>query len=131
MSDFGAMVKTADFKAEKHAPVIEAPESTKAGDFFNVTVSVGKEIRHPNTTEHFISWIELYFKPESGAAINLGRAEFSAHGESAAGANQGLAYADPFFTTKVQLKGKGTLQALAYCNIHGLWQSSKVITVSA
>lgn len=130
MSDFGTLIKTADFKAEKHVPVIEAPEGAKAGDFFNVTVSVGKEIRHPNTTEHFISWIELYFKPDTGPVINLGRAEFAAHGESATGANQGLAYADPYFATRVQLKGNGTLQALAYCNIHGLWQSNKAITVS-
>ena len=131
MSDFAGLIKTADWKTEKHVPAIEAPDTVNANDFVTITVTVGKEIRHPNTTEHFISWIELYFKPENGAAINLGRAEFSAHGESAAGANQGLAYADPFFATKVQLKGKGTLQALAYCNIHGLWQSSRVIAVSA
>ena len=131
MSDFAGLIKTADFKAEKHVPVIEAPDSAKAGDFFGLTVSVGKEIRHPNTTEHFIAWIELYFKPESGAAVCLGRADFSAHGESAAGANQGPAFSDPFFATKVQLKTSGTLQALAYCNIHGLWQSSKTISISA
>jgi desulfoferrodoxin (superoxide reductase-like protein) len=29
----------------------------------------------------------------------------------------------------VQLSKGGTLQALAYCNLHGLWQSSKPIRV--
>ena len=131
MSDFGSLVKTADFKTEKHVPVIGAPDQAKAGDWFDASVAVGTEIRHPNTTEHFISWIELYFKPDNGAAINLGRAEFTAHGESVAGANQGVAYTDPRFATRIQLKSSGTLQALAYCNIHGLWQSAKAITISA
>lgn len=131
MSDFAGLIKTADWKAEKHAPAIEAPESIKADEFVTITVSVGKEIRHPNTTEHFISWIELYFKPEDGPAINLGRAAFTAHGESAKGANQGPAFTDPVFAARVQLKTSGTLQALSYCNIHGLWQSSKAISVKA
>jgi superoxide reductase len=131
MSDFAGLIKTADWKAEKHVPVIEAPDAVSAADFVTVTVSVGKEIRHPNTTEHFINWIELFFKPEDGPAISLGRADFSAHGESAKGANQGPAYTDPVFATRVQLKASGTLQALSYCNIHGLWQSSKAIAVKA
>ncbi len=131
MSDFAGLIKTADYKAEKHVPVIEAPDTVNAADFTLVSVSVGKEIRHPNTTEHFINWIELFFKPEEGPAISLGRAEFTAHGESAKGANQGPAFTDPSFTIKVQLKGSGTLQALSYCNIHGLWTSSKAITVKA
>lgn len=130
MSDFASLIKTADFKAEKHVPVVEAPDAAAAGESFAVTVSVGKEIKHPNTTEHFIAWIELFFKPENGAAISLGRAEFGAHAESAAGANQGPALSDPYFATRIQLKSSGSLVALAYCNIHGLWQSSKAIKVA-
>jgi len=130
MADFSTIIKTADFKTEKHAPVIECENSFKADAFSVITVSVGKEIRHPNTTEHFISWIDLYFKPEgNGAVIHLGHSEFTAHAESAQGANQGMALSDPLMTVKAQLKVSGTLLAMSYCNIHGLWQSEKNITV--
>ncbi len=117
-------VKSADFKNEKHVPVIEIPENIQKGEVFNVEVAVGKEIAHPNTTEHFINWISLYFKPENGAAaIHIGKAEFVAHGESAKGANQGPAYTEPSAVFKVKLDEPGTLFAVSYCNIHGLWES--------
>ena len=61
---FSDVVQSADWKSEKHVPVIEAPEKVKAGEVFSVTVSVGKEVAHPNTTEHHIRWIRLAYKPE-------------------------------------------------------------------
>ena len=39
---FAEVVQTADWKAEKHVPVIVAPDSVKAGEKFVVEVSVGK-----------------------------------------------------------------------------------------
>jgi superoxide reductase len=121
----GQFVKSADFKSEKHVPVIEVPSTIKAGEAFNVTVSVGKEIAHPNTTEHFINWITLYYKAEGeGPITQLARFDFVAHGESAKGANQGNAYTDPYGVAKVKLNTPGTLVAVSYCNIHGLWESS-------
>ncbi|MGA1847136.1 class II SORL domain-containing protein [Deferribacter abyssi] len=119
----GELVKSADFKSEKHVPVIELPEKIEAGKDFVVNVSVGKEIAHPNTTEHYIGWIALYFKPESGNVYNLGRAEFTAHGESTKGANQGPAYTEPSAIFKVKLNEPGKIIAVSYCNIHGLWES--------
>jgi len=78
MSEFSSMIQEADWKVEKHAPVIEAPESVKAGEFFTVTAGLGKAIAHPNTAQHHISWISLYFLPEGGKqAIQLAHAEFS------------------------------------------------------
>ena len=53
-----------DWKKEKHMPVIEAPAQVKAGEAFQVKVSIGKEIAHPNTVEHHIAWVDLYFHPE-------------------------------------------------------------------
>jgi len=131
MSDFAKLIKSADWKNEKHVPVIDAPESAKADEYLTISAQVGKEIRHPNTTEHFIAWIALYFQADDGSApICLGKADFSAHGEAASGANQGSAFCDPVFCTKVQLKKSGTLLALAYCNIHGLWESKKTISIA-
>ena len=50
-------IKTADFKAEKHVPVIKVV--SRDGDTAVIEVSVGAEIAHPNTTEHFIAYIYL------------------------------------------------------------------------
>lgn len=123
-------IQEADWKKEKHAPVIDAPESVKSGEAFDVTVGLGKEIAHPNTTEHHISWITLYFKPDSGKFTHqVGHFEFWGHGEHTSGPNKGPVYAHPQVTVSVTLNEPGTLYAMAFCNIHGLWQSSKTIDV--
>ena len=86
MTGLGQYIQQADWKKEKHVPVIEAPAKVEAGKAFGITVSLGKEIAHPNTTEHHISYITLYFQPEgSKATYQVGHYEFSAHGEAASG----------------------------------------------
>lgn len=131
MAKLGDFIQTADFAKEKHVPVIELPTTElKIGQAFGITVSVGKQIPHPNTTEHFICWIELYYKPTEGKIVSLGKAEFSAHGESVEGANKGPAYCDPMGHFSVKLQKSGTLIAVSYCNIHGLWESSVEVKVS-
>ena len=62
---FQDLIQSADWKTEKHVPVIEAPDTCKSGDKLLVKVSIGKEIAHPNTTEHHIRWIKLFFKPDN------------------------------------------------------------------
>lgn len=127
---FEGLFQSADWKQEKHVPVIEGPEVVKKGEVITFQVSVGKEIPHPNTTEHHIRWIELYFAPREGKfPYQLGRAEFTAHGESVEGANQGPAYTQPQAIFTVKLDRSGTLYATSYCNIHGLWRNEKSITV--
>jgi len=124
------VIQSADWKTEKHAPVIEAPEKVKTGEVFAVDLCVGKEIAHPNTTEHNIRWIKLYFKPDIGKFVyEIGSYEFSVHGESVEGANTGSAYTEPVARAVLKLNTSGTLLATSYCNIHGLWESSKAITV--
>ena len=131
MSKIGEQFQSADWKAEKHVPVIDAPDSVKADDNFTVTVSVGKDITHPNTTEHHISWVQLFFKPEGGKFTHqAGGFEFSAHGESAEGANAGPVYTHHSVTAYLRIKKSGTLFATSLCNIHGLWESSKEIKVT-
>jgi len=119
----GEKIQSADWKAEKHVPVIEAPDKVEAGQPFQVTVSVGKEIPHPNTIEHHIRWIEVYFQPEGDKFVyQVGRFDFTAHSE-------GTAYAHPVATFSMQVEKPGTLIALSLCNIHGLWENSKRIDV--
>ena len=115
-------VKTADWKAEKHVPVIVAPVTAAAGQAFEVEVSVGKEIPHPNTVEHHIAWIALHFVPDdSPVSVEIGRVDLSSHGPVVATAS----------TVKfaVQLQKGGVFYATAYCNLHGLWSSSAKIAV--
>ena len=127
----GDLFQSADWKSEKHAPVIEASDNAKSGEKVSITASVGKEIAHPNKTEHHIRWIKLYFVPEGGKfAYDLGSCEFSAHGESTEGPDTGPAYTEPAVSTSVILNKSGTIYATSYCNLHGLWESSKSISVS-
>jgi superoxide reductase len=131
MSGFSDIIRSADWKSEKHAPVIECADQVMAGAYFDVTVSVGKEIPHPNTTEHFIGWITLYFVPEGQKlAYQIAHFEFKAHGESGAGPNQGPVYTEPISIARMKTDKPGTLRALAFCNIHGLWEGSKEITLA-
>ncbi|MDK2956919.1 MAG: superoxide reductase [Desulfovibrionales bacterium] len=127
----GELFQSADWKSEKHVPVIECPDSVAADELFEVKVSLGKEIAHPNTTEHHIRWIRLYFKPEGEKfAVEVGSFEFCAHAEAAAGPNEGSVTTHHAVTCAMKTKKAGTLVASAYCNIHGLWESSKEIKVS-
>ena len=124
-------IQSSDWKTEKHAPAINCPDRFEIGKATVVELVVGQEQAHPHTTEHHIRWIQLFFKPDGGKFIfELGRFDFTAHGESVQGANNGPAYTEASATAKVKLNEAGTLIALSYCNIHGLWESSKEVSVS-
>jgi superoxide reductase len=130
MADLKELLQSADWKKEKHVPAIEAPDSVKKGELFRITVSVGKEVAHPNTTEHHIRWAEVFFLPEGEKfPVQVGRAEFASHGESTQGPNLDGSYTHPEAVFAFKTEKKGTLLASSYCNIHGLWQNSKGITV--
>jgi len=124
-------VKTADWKSEKHVPVIDCDDNIAADTCTQITISVGKEIQHPNTTAHHIAWIALHYVPEgSQTSIEITRCEFSAHAGSAEGPDMGPAKTCSTVTVCGSLKKSGTLYATAYCNIHGLWSSEKKVTVA-
>lgn len=131
MAELSSHIQRADWRKEKHVPVIECPDSVAADSEFEVKVSLGKEITHPNTTEHHIRWIALYFHPEGAKnPFQIGLFEFAAHGESVDGPNQGPVYTSHTVTAAMKTKKPGTLHALAFCNIHGLWENSKELKLS-
>ena len=131
MTTLGERIQHADWKNEKHVPAIECPGKVAAGEAFEIKLSVGKAIAHPNTTEHHISWITLYYQPDGSKFVyQVGHYEFSAHGQSTSGPNEGPVYTAPHIITTLKVDKPGTLLALAYCNIHGLWESSVEIQVS-
>ena len=109
-----SLIKSADWKAEKHVPTISTPEAAGAGKPFEVEVSVGKEIPHPNTLEHHIA-------DGSQLPVELARAEFRAHGP-------GL-FTSPTLKATVSLPTSGTIHAVAYCNLHGLWEAERKIAI--
>lgn len=124
------LYQSADWSKEKHVPVIEAPAEVKKGELFQVKLSVGKEIPHPNTTEHHIRWIEVYFLAEGEKfPYQIGRFEFNAHGESAQGPNTSTIFTHPQVTASFKSDKAGTILASSYCNIHGLWQNSQKLEV--
>lgn len=130
MSFLAKFVRSDDWRKEKHVPVITAPDSVKATEKFAVELEVGKDIPHPNKTEHHIRWLKLYFQPDGGKfTYELGSYEFNAHGESVEGPDAGPALTEPHVYTYISLKESGTLIAQAYCNIHGLWESEHKLVV--
>jgi len=96
---------------EKHVPVIEIGKGKGEGGADIVHVVVGKETPHPNTVEHHIDWIELFGVKQDGQVINLGRAAFAP------------AYTNPNVRFQVSVAEFIAFFALAYCNIHGVWEN--------
>lgn len=130
MNQLSDHLQSADWKSEKHVPVIECPDQVAKDQLFQVKVSLGKEIPHPNTTEHHIAWIALYFQAASDKFTHeVGYFRFSSHGESVKGANQGPVYTQHEVVATLKVNEPGQLFAQAYCNIHGLWQGAKELKV--
>jgi superoxide reductase len=130
MSSFKELFQSADWKTEKHVPMIEAPSKVKKGDFFDVKVTIGKEIAHPNKTEHHIRWIVVYFKPEGAKnPYEIGKAEFTAHGESPEGPDTSTVYTHHQAVLSFKTDRPGMIYAAGYCNIHGVWENSASIEV--
>ncbi|WIV13016.1 class II SORL domain-containing protein [Proteiniborus sp. MB09-C3] len=123
MQSLGKFLQSGDWKGEKHVPVIHIPEKVKAGEEIEIKVLVGEEISHPNTLEHHISWIKVFFHPEGAKfPIEVGSFNFSAHGE-------GEVFNEPVVVTKMRAGKSGTVHTMSYCNIHGLWENSANLVI--
>jgi superoxide reductase len=98
----------------KHTPRVEMPEKAKAGEPFAVFLKVGgiDEVEHPNLLGHWINWVEIY----AGERL-LGRTEFAP------------VVSQPEATLHVTLEEPTTLRVLAFCNLHGVWESTKLVAV--
>jgi superoxide reductase len=96
----------------KHTPVIEAPDSVKAGEPFQVTVMVGQTM-HPSEVGHFVQWIELYSGDVQLARVNLTPT-----------------MTRPTVTFTVVLNESATLRALSAPNHSAAWEATKNISVA-
>ncbi len=126
MAELKDLLQSADWTQEKHVPVIDAPQKAKKAEPIEINLCVGKQIPHPNTTEHHIRWIEAYFLADGEKfPYQLGRFEFNAHGESIQGPNTSTIFMQPDVTLTLKTEKPGTILVSSYCNIHGIWQSSR------
>jgi superoxide reductase len=126
----GELIQESDWTVEKHVPVIDCPDAVAKGEFFEVTVSIGKEVAHPNTTAHHISWISLFFLPDNEKfPYQIGKVEFNAHGASVQGPDTSPVYTHHKATMWMKTDKSGVILATSLCNIHGLWQYSKQIKI--
>jgi superoxide reductase len=89
--------KNEDIGKEKHVPIVEETEK-------GIKVKVGL-IPHPMEENHYIEWIEIM---NSGAGCR----KYLKSGD----------LPESFFES-----AGDNVKARAYCNIHGLWQSVKII----
>ncbi|MEA2005917.1 MAG: class II SORL domain-containing protein [Acidobacteriota bacterium] len=109
---FADILKGAEAEGkEKHVPVIEIDRGRGREDVDIVRVVVGKDVPHPNTVEHHIAWMELYGIKKDGQVVDLGRAAFAP------------THTDPNIRFQVTVGEFKAFCALAYCNIHGVWQN--------
>jgi superoxide reductase len=102
---------------KKHLPVIDAPDKVKRAEAFEVNVRVGgiNGVEHPNEAGHFIEWLELYC-----GDTYLGKSCFSG----------GTSFPQAVFKVKLP-HAHGPLKVWEKCNLHGLWEAEKNITVEA
>ena len=121
--DLGSLIYTYDMaagealgKRENHTPKIEAPAKAKPDQPVTLKITVGP---HPNTVEHSIRWLAVFFYEEGRAfnPINLAKVSFNPP------------TTEPEITLSVKLSKSGVIHALEYCNLHGLWSGKKEITI--
>jgi superoxide reductase len=130
MTSMHDLYKSGEWKTEKHVPAIDVEDNVSKGQPIGVRLTVGKEIAHPNTSEHHIVWTAAYFQPDgSKFPYEIGRFVFSAHGASVDGPNTSTVFTAPDVSFTFKTDKSGTIFASSYCNIHGLWENSKTITV--
>ncbi len=100
---------------KKHMPVIDCPDTVKAGEPFKVSINVG-EIPHVMDEGHHIQWIDVYFKNNFFARVDLTPK-----------------FTRPEVTLTLARHSKhasSTLRVIERCNLHGQWEATKEITVT-
>jgi superoxide reductase len=107
---FAQFIHAPEFEGkEKHVPDISLSDSD-VGTL--VTIKVGKEVLHPTTKEHHIEWVQLFGETQDGKFVQVGTLYF------------GKGTSLPVGTLTIKREDYTSLTALAYCNLHGVWESS-------
>jgi superoxide reductase len=94
-----------------HVPQIMAPNTIHSGRPFEVEIRVGEKL-HEMIPSHYIDWVDLY-----ADEIFLAKIILTPN------------FTNPVCKVVLSLNSSTTLRAIEHCNLHGLWESSKKITV--
>jgi superoxide reductase len=96
----------------KHTPKITAPDKVKAGEWFDVTVEVGDEARHPSLVEHHVRSITIY-KDD----VEIARAYLHP------------VFSTPKVTFTIRLEQSAKIRAMEEPTHTAQWEASKSVTV--
>ena len=131
MKQLAELFQLTYWEIEKHIPFIESHGQPKVGELFQVKVTLGKGVPHPNTVDHHIRWISVYFQPEGEELpYQIGQFGFSAYEEPAEEGSRNSMYAHYGISISLKTGKPGVIYATALCNIHGLSRSENEIRVS-
>src|SRR3989338_2794411 len=110
-----ADVKNMTETEQKHTPVIEAPDAVKAGEPFNITVTIGSKL-HVMEQGHYIQYIDIYAGYTPIARVDL---------------TPVTSKPKVTITAVLSKDGAFNLRAFELCNLHGFWEATKPIAVKA
>ena len=96
----------------KHTPKIQAPDSVRRGQWFQVRVTVGADSLHPSLQEHFVRYIALYKDSVEISRVYLHPV-----------------YSAPTVTFTIALDEGGALRALAEPTHSAAWEATRKIAV--
>ncbi|MCG6550750.1 MAG: class II SORL domain-containing protein [Candidatus Magnetominusculus sp. LBB02] len=100
---------------KKHMPVIECPDTVKAGEPFKVTIKVG-EIPHVMQEAHSIQWIEVFSGENFKVRVDLTPVTTL-----------------PEVTVTLIKSGRhrtSSIRVIERCNLHGQWEAVKQIAIT-
>jgi superoxide reductase len=94
---------------EKHVPDL----ALSASDIGTVvTIQVGQSVLHPTTKEHYIEWVQVFGETQEGKFVQIAVLNFG----------KGTAF--PRGSVVIKKEDYKSLTAIAYCNLHGVWENS-------
>ncbi len=96
---------------DRHTPHVICDETAKKGEKFRVKVRMGDEYNHPDDSDHYISYIQLWNRETFIAETHFSPGTL--------GNNPNHAEVDFYIVPSVSMN----LTAMAVCTKHGLWQS--------
>jgi superoxide reductase len=99
---------------KKHLPKIECPDIVEANKPFDVTINIGSGLDHPSELAHFIQWISL-----GRDDANMTMCEEVMQPK----------FTRPTVTFRIALDRNTVLVARESCNLHGIWENKKQVTV--
>jgi superoxide reductase len=97
---------------DRHTPRIECNDEANAGEKFKIKVIMGSEFTHPDDSDHYISFIQLWNRETLIAEVH--------YLAGSLGGQPNHLEIDFYIVPKLNMN----LSVLANCTKHGLWQSN-------